>query len=192
MPFSVASLLEVNAMSEEMRLHRGLLGGLEGDDRIVESGLFTRETLERLYDPLLAVYTVAAHFFANRAGIKDTATAYEKASRVSGFCLNFPRRLFARLVIPEAFAHWGERNEHFKSRCDRGYLYMLLLQHAGDTDFTDMDAWFVMVLSRAGLPSIDEIREIAEQELKELIASEFPGRASDRLSQLQSVGGFTS
>jgi hypothetical protein len=187
-PFSVASLLEVNAMYEELTAVSGLLGELNGDDRIVETGLLSQETLKRLYDPLLAVYTVAAHFFANRARVKDTLTAYANASRVSGFCLNFPRRLFPQLVVPETFAAWGERNEHFKARCDRGYLFMLLLQHAGDTDFKDLDEWFTTVLERAGLPSMDEIRAVADEELKNIFLSEIPGRASDRLSQLQSVG----
>jgi hypothetical protein len=187
-PFSIASLLEVNAMHEEMKAFSGLLDELDDTGRIVETGLFTQDTISRLYDPLLAVYTVAAHFFANRARVKDAVIAYANASRLSGFCLNFPRRLFPRLVVPEAFADWGERNAHFKARCDRGYLFMLMLQHAGNTEFKDLDEWFDTVLGRAGLPPMDEIRAAAEDEVKDIFFAEIPGWASDRLSQLQSVG----
>ena len=187
-PFSVASLLEVNAMHEELTHSIRLINELDGDEKIVESRLFSQDAIKRLYDPLLAVYTVAAHLFANRASVKDVLIAYANASRLSGFCLNFPRRLFPRLVVPETFAVWGERNEQFKARCDRGYLFMLLLEHAGATDSKDLDEWFPKVLDRAGLPTMDEIRMAAEEELKDIFLAEVPGPASDRLSQLQSIG----
>ena len=51
-PFSVASLLEVNAMYEEMKAFSDLLGELDDNDRIVETGQFSQKTLEMLYDPL--------------------------------------------------------------------------------------------------------------------------------------------
>lgn len=187
-PFSVASLLEVNATHAELDASSRLLSELDSTSRDVEARLFSREATKRLYDPLLAVYTVAAHLFANRAKTTNILTAYASASRVSGFCLNFPRKLFSRLVVPSTFNVWGEKNEQFKKRCDRGYLFMVLVEHAGDVDPADLDTWFDTVLERAGLPTLNEIRAVADDEMNEVISAQISGCASDRLSHLLNVG----
>ena len=102
-PFSIASLLEVNAMAVELATAVMLCDELEIDEeKMVEANLLSRATYERLYDPLLTVYSVAAHFFANRVGFNDWPSAYFNASKVAGFLFyrNFPRSLFPQLKTP--------------------------------------------------------------------------------------------
>jgi len=187
-PFSISSLLEANAMAIEMGFEMRLIDELTGNDKVVEFALFKAKSIKTIYDPMLANYSAAAHLLANVTGVSDIFSAYKFASRMAGFCLNFPRQLFDNLRIPESFAAWGNRNDAFKAQCDRGYLYMLLLAHARGLDFSDYDAWFTSILERSGLPGIEEIRVRADEEIKVLVKSHIPGKASDRLSQLVTIG----
>jgi hypothetical protein len=65
---------------------------------------------------------------------------------------------------------------------------MILISHGSGIDPTDMDAWFSAVLSRAGLPSMDQICSAAMEELEDIRSSAITGEASDRLTQLLSIG----
>ena len=131
----------------------------------VEEKIFEKKSLANLYDPFLAVYNVAVHLLANKMGLTNTFQAFVSASVLSGFCLNFPKQLFQKIDIPDLFR--SDRTTHGRARrladqCDRGFLYVVLLEYAKPSELDDPEAWLEATLKQGGFARHQHDTEVGE------------------------------
>lgn len=168
-PLSVVSLLETNAVASELWLEKVLSHLLHPEELIIEKNLIEQNYLERLYNPELTVYSVAAHCLANLAGITDAADAYQRASALSTLCLNLPSQVFHLLKIPsDVQERIGDRANHMVNLQDRGVAFFLIANYAAKDNHLDILEWLESAIFSAGLPPINELEELAVQEMDEL------------------------
>lgn len=99
-PFSLSSILESSAMSQEFYIDHLALSLLSEDSKYVELAQYKKEILSTTYNQNLCVYNVAAHHIANCAGIFDISLAYRVCGILGRFVLNFPSSLFAKINVP--------------------------------------------------------------------------------------------
>jgi hypothetical protein len=131
-PMSVASLLELRALTTEMVFGYGLIEGIpEEEQRIVERAELTRALIDRLYDPYLTVYSAAAHLFANSKDLSDFAAVGSAASDLAWFCLEAPTGWLTQIHATDVFTQQhgdfaGELMSRSLQRGDRGALYLML------------------------------------------------------------------
>lgn len=158
-PFSIASLLEVNAVASEIVLDTQYLMMQSSDDQIVSLSVLRQHYLQFITNPFLAEYTVAAHHVGNSLGLTDIFEAFATASIISTIALNVPSDAFDNLVVPIPFAmSFGDRNEAFKKRRDRGYLFLCLVEHARRISFKSIASDFDVLLKICGLPSVNDLK----------------------------------
>lgn len=190
-PFSTTTLLEVNAVSVELaEAFRAIDELNENEARHEEErSLLVRKVLDQLYDPVFAVYSAAAHCFANRVTTLDAFTAYTKAARVARLCLNLPSALFPQIKSPAICeAMWGDRVSRLRDLRDRGYLYFCLIENGRAFDHEDIDQWIERALQASGLPPAREIMALAREELNSLKQGAKDGPARQRLEELLDYG----
>lgn len=150
-PFSVASLLEVNALAAEMRTLQVLLP----NDNLQD---FRRQILKVLYAPEMGVYSVALHATANKLDLFDILQSLEYASVLGSYCLNVPSSLITgELRIPNEMRAWGEKNARALDQKDRGFLFLMLLHSRRPQPNQAPSAWLSEACRAVGLPVPDEI-----------------------------------
>ena len=179
-PFSVAALLECNAMNHEWLTHLAVIERLSEEDRLIEAGLATERNLRLLYQPEAAKYTAAVHLVGNILGIADVMRAFDIASAIASLCLNLPDGCFDTLKIPDAFAAFGKRNDAAIRQRDLGYAFLAITHHALPPENGLNRDWLNRVCSRAGLPSVEEIERQSEAESQSVLATAKLG-AEDRM-----------
>jgi hypothetical protein len=96
-PLSPVSLLETSAMAQELLLRNELLNRLKPEDRLIESGEFSRSTMQYLYRRDLTEYSVCAHLLANQQQLVDALSTFMLSSVVARWVLNAPPRAYARV-----------------------------------------------------------------------------------------------
>lgn len=91
-PFSIASLLEIRAMANELFQLMGIIVGIQdGAVKKIEEKDAREKANKRIFDATLAVYSVAAHYLSNTIReIKDVFEAYLIGGEIAGVCLNMP------------------------------------------------------------------------------------------------------
>lgn len=190
-PFSMTTLLEVDAMATEVALFDTLVDELDytAEQKAEERAIWRKQISEQLYDPIFGVYSAAAHCFANRVPTSDFVAAYSRAARVARLCLNVPDDLFDSLKSPAICEQtWGERVTRFKELRDRGYLFYCLVENGSKFDASDVDAWLDRTLEASGLPNAAEILSRAGSAMHALPESAADGPARGRLDDLLSFG----
>jgi hypothetical protein len=191
-PFSIASLLEIRAMANELFQLMGIIIEIkDGAVQKIEENDAREKANKRLFDASLAVYSVAAHYLSNTIReIKDVFEAYLIGAEIAGVCLNMPRKFFAGLRVPDSFSVWGARNESFKRNCDRGYLYAVLIKNhpRGLRGVEDINTWIEKALEESGLPPLETISKAVLEEDVKLVVSVLDGPVSHRLADLLEVG----
>lgn len=186
-PFSIASLLEVNAVASEIALDTSYLLTQSSDDQIVSLSVLRQHYLQLIANPFLAEYTVAAHHVGNSLGLTNIFEAFATASTFSTIALNVPSDAFDKLVVPIPFIiSFGDRNEAFKKRKDRGYLFLCLVEHAKMIRFKQIESSFDVLLQVCGLPSVHELKTCSIN--PSTGQSGFKGPASARLDKLLGLG----
>ena len=189
-PFSAASLLEVNARCDQIGIHIGLVSTISNPDVRLMEQAGVDVYLRKLYDPLQCVYTVAAHNAGNVMNIADPLTAYKLAESISMLCLNMPTSAFKKLIIPTLFRGEAEafrRAERLRVLKDRGFLFVCLLEHGRGERIDEPTAWIEAVLTKAGLPNLATLEMDAVAEFNSapgIIA----GPEEERLGKLLHVG----
>lgn len=188
-PFSVASLLEVRAVAAEMITALALFEKAGGDPvRLIDRKNWAEGMSAMFYSAPLALYSVAAHCFANTLRTQEGTETYTKASAVAWFCLNLPRRFFPELKIPDAFGNWGPRNQALRANADRGYLYLALLEHGRGVGTNDMETWLEGSLARAGLPPLVKVLPVIDEERVAAAATVTGSPYQQRLDDLLRLG----
>jgi len=168
-PFSVASLLETNAMHFEIGSEVSLVSELPDGEREVETAERRRGHLLQLYNPDLAVYSTAAHLVANRLHLKDVETTYELSSCLATLSLNLPDAWFPRLRIPDKFADWSSRTNALINTLDRGFAFIVLATNAPErTKTQSVSEWCEAILSASNLPSLERLRYDALGQMEQI------------------------
>ncbi len=168
-PFTIASLLEVRAMAAEMQEAAWLLGHAGTDPvALIDGRDWVTRMTGAMYEAGLAVYTVAAHHFANANRLQDVTATYWRASQAAGLALNLPTAMI-REMKPAAHhsgwpSDWPPRFRAACQRADRAIAYMNLVDHGRGVPTEDMTVWGEAVLDRAGLPNLAEVRQAVASE----------------------------
>ncbi len=188
-PISAAALFETNAMAAELSAHIDYLSYLEGESLQQEVERWQSEIRGWLYGKDMTVYSVAAHLAANTIHTPDVSVALSLSSRVGTLALNSTSVMFESLGVPEIFRDtFRERNDHLIRRCDIGYLYAAIFEHARQYE-GKVDAPAVQELLRiAGLPDVDELQKSTVTEMKRVEAEVVNGPLRSRVLKLLSLG----
>jgi len=191
-PFSVASLLEVRAMANEMFQLVGMTQEIKDNAvKTIEMNSAIEKANRRIFDATLAVYSVAAHYLSNTIReIKNVFEAYLIGAEIAGICLNMPWRFFAELRVPDSFAGWGARNKALKRNCDRGFLYAALIRNhpEGLQVLRDLNTWIADALKASGLPPLAEVNKAVQEDDRAVTSVAVEGPVSNRLRDLLEVG----
>lgn len=190
-PLTTLSLTEAVSSYSESMINYSLLDSLTEDERLVEISLLKQRTLELLYNPEFAIYTTAAHTLSNIIGISDYYIGFEYTSKLSLLVLNFPSKLFESIKIPdnEIFKLWGRRVSSLLHVKDLGHLFFLLAYHAPKFDpHISVDDWLKITVKNAGLPDIDTIKQMGEEEVKNIESELIMGPLTQRAEYLIHIG----
>jgi len=135
-PFSLSSILESSAMSQEFYIDNSALFLLPEDTKHVEIAQYKKEILSTIYNQKLCVYNVAAHHIANCTRTSDIAAAYRICGILGRLVLNFPSSLFNKINISNNHIDKITKGEHNKKWLegykvafdynDRGVLFFLI------------------------------------------------------------------
>lgn len=188
-PFTVSSLTETNATNSEFMVKAQCFHMLSENDKIVEANILSKNTFENLYNPKLAIYSLASHCLANNLKITEIYTAYKLASALSTLCLNLPHKLFKYLKTSNELNLIAERAESLKKLYDPGFAYFNIVANAPKYDEgSKISEWLEEAVINSGLPKLDEINKIALLEMEELEGMIIDGRYADNLRHLLSIG----
>jgi hypothetical protein len=135
MPISIASLLETNSTSEEIKWHMAYISQLSETEQPFHLKFYANETLIKLlYDQDLALYNVAVHLAANILNISDFIEAFNISSAIATLTLNLPNNLVKTIPIKDdKFEGWGNRCQQMLDNNEHGFIYFLLLENYAST-----------------------------------------------------------
>ena len=188
-PFSVASLLESNAVNYDIQMEQSLLSALPPGVQSVETLERDREHFRRLYDPELAVYSVAAHLVAIQFGLTDMTRTYMLTSYLASLSLNLPDLWFSRLKIPNDFEPWGTRTKTLIDARDRGFAFLVLTTNAPPLRLEQpLKHWLDAVLEASNLPSMAQLEIDALDQMHQIGASALAGIRGSILEDMLATG----
>jgi len=133
-PVSTVSILEASAMSNEMLMKTSLINGLNEEEKLVESGIYQRESLDFIYNQNITEYSVCVHIVANQLQCKDVFVAFQICSVITRLVLNFPESLVEKVLSSDIHQVLDlPRGSDFESRVrtgiqnlNLGILYFLM------------------------------------------------------------------
>ena len=178
-PMSIASLLETIATAAELQVERPLLSLLQShlkeDEFLIEFNLSQKALLDKIYDPHLTVYSVAAHCLANSIRTENIFLAYECSSALASLCLNLPSQAFDQLGTSyiERFPLEGheiilKRASEMIALRDRSFAFFVLSQCAPETNLSNIPDWLGNTVESAGLPPLDVLNKMTIDEMSKL------------------------
>uniref|UniRef100_UPI00286E2346 hypothetical protein n=1 Tax=Chamaesiphon sp. VAR_69_metabat_338 TaxID=2964704 RepID=UPI00286E2346 len=188
-PFSIVALTECNATYAELKVKVQGLALLDEDSRIVELGILERKIKQNLYNPKLAIYSVATHCLANSIKLDEALQSYEFSAALATFCLNLPEILFHSLNIPEEFNVWGDRVQALQKLADPGFAFLIISNQAPkyQKDIS-VEQWLTEAIRNSGLPSLELINQLTLEQMKGLDNQILDGDHIDRLIHLLCIG----
>lgn len=188
-PFSMFALTEATATYAELKVKSQSFALLDDDSRLVEQLRLKQEFLQNLYDPKLVIYSVATHCLANSIKIDEAFRAYEFSSALATLCLNLPKELFHKLLVPEEFNVWGSRVQALKELSDPGFAFFTIAKQAPKfKSEISVEQWLQESLKNAGLPSIETVENLAMAQMKELKNEVIEGIYAVQIEALLSIG----
>ena len=173
-PLSIVSLIEANAVAAELYLEGRVIipiirSSMTEEQFLVEGKLSTQDSMKKLYEPDLALYSVATHCLANTLGVDEIFSAYELTSALATLCLNLPTKVFHKLKIPTDIENlFGNRVLSMLDICDRGFAFYILAQHSKQHSYENISEWLELTVKSAGLPSLSHLQELARREMSRL------------------------
>lgn len=182
-PISIASLLETNAVSEEIKMQLTFISSLSDTEKPFQLKFFEKETLLNLiYNQDLAVYNVAVHLAANLFNLSDIVEAFRISSAIATLALNLPTSLVTNLPVDEKqFGVWGERNKNMLLNHDHGFIYYILLFNYRPFYMKNKKLDVNDILLSSNLPKYAVVESIIENELQ---AIEDEIKSFDNLKEL--------
>lgn len=100
-PISIASLLEVGAMAQELFMKARLVQQLDEDIQFVEQKQLLDRELEVFYNSGLTEYSVCAHLVANQQSAPDILQTLRLASKIAYVALNLTTEIQERITITD-------------------------------------------------------------------------------------------
>ena len=166
-PLSIASLLETNAIYEEIKIHLVYLETLDSFEKIIKTKEFESYIFNNLiYNQQLAVYNVAVHLTSNILGLSNILDAINISSSIATLTLNLPSKLVQNLYLnPKYLESWGDRCNQMLKNNEYGFIFMVLLENYSIKYMENNKFNVNDLLSSSNLPSYDEIYSIIELEL---------------------------
>jgi hypothetical protein len=174
-PLSNSSLLETNAICEEIKIAIIVLSKLEDSERIVEIKLMESDYFKWLYNQNLTLYSAVAHLTSSLTGVKDVISSFQISNEISNLLLNLPERLYDSIPVNPYLNEFGEKNQLLKSQKSNGYTFLNLLLNYVDK-YKDHDEFEIdNVLDASGLPNRSDIEKQILIEFEELKNKVFHG-----------------
>lgn len=191
-PISIAALTEANATIAESWIDLRYLQNLKEDERLLEGKLLAKASAERLYDPRLSAYSVAAHFVANKFGLEEGFTAYRLTAALGTLALNLPPSSFHSLRVPP-FVNFDGRFKAFVKQGDRGFAFVVLVTHAPPLpdefmEGEDLRRWIDQAATNAGLPNLATLDQMVRKEHENIKREIIDGPESLRAHALLDIG----
>ena len=174
-PISALSILECSATAQETEQEIRLILAIEEEEKqAVEKKRYLDNTLMKTYDKNLTEYTVCAHLLANRINNSDIRYVYNCAGVLCRLVLNFPDKLFEKVVVGSSIdGNVFQNDQEYIQRIYKGidnkdigilyYLFCNLISFYEIDLNRSPDKWCTEILSYIGI-SLDELnKEINKQ-----------------------------
>jgi hypothetical protein len=166
-PISVISLLETNAIAEEIIVHGAYLTTISETERPFHLKFFSDDTLYKLlYNQDLVQYNVAVHVTANVLGMTDIIEGFRISSAVATVVLNLPESVVSDIPIHQEFKPWNERSRAMIKQHEYGFLFLLLLYNYGDTYRKSGEFDINALLACSNLPPYEDLLGLIDQEFE--------------------------
>jgi hypothetical protein len=174
-PLSNSSLLETNAICEEIKIAITVLSNLEEAARAVEIKMMESDYFKWLYNQNLTLYSAVAHLTSSLTGVKDVISSFQISNEISNLLLNLPDSLYDSIPVNPYLKEFGEKNQLLKSQKSNGYTFLNLLLNYVDK-YKDYDRFDINDLLKAScLPNKTDIEKQILIEFKELKNKIFHG-----------------
>lgn len=175
MPISIASLLETNSTSEEIKWHMAYISQLSETERPFHLKYYGNETLFKLlYNQDLALYNVVVHLAANILHINDFIEAFNISSSIATLSLNLPNSLVKNIPIKdEKFKAWGNRCQSMLDNNEHGFIYFLLLENYAPVYRESKKFNIAELLHSSNLPDEHTISKQILSEMEMIIAEAY-------------------
>jgi hypothetical protein len=193
-PLSVISLLELNAIREEVCYKAANI--LLISDR-VERETKLRALNEQylkgvIYNKNLVQYNVAAHIFSNLMNCVDGFGTITNASFVSMVSLNMPVLMAKKIRCPEIMESNKATHRHLLNKIDRGYIYFCLVSNYAqkfNSKFnSSLEVDFKDLLTASGILNLDEFFRAFAVEFDGLPSQKILSPYKDYYLNLHGVG----
>lgn len=174
LPLSVASLLESNAVFEEVMLNLQNLGDGNSDEFVVDVLLHHDELMKGLNNPELALYNVVFQLTWGLFNCPNFLVAYRLASMIATLSLNLPNDLIKCLPIG-ADNKEADMFQTLLNNQDYGTVFFILSQNYSKTfngesvDFLSINLDDILKANK--LPNKEKLQMIIEHEFA-VIANE--------------------
>jgi len=193
-PISIASLLETNSTSEEIKWHMSHISQLSETEQPFHLQFYGNEVLLKLlYNQDLALYNVAVHLAANILNISDFIEAFKISSSIATLTLNLPNNLVKNIPVrDEKFKAWGNRCQHMLDNNEHGFIYFLLLENYAPVFRESKKFILAELLQASNLP--DELiisqQVLAEMDIIIAEANQQPNLKEIFIPNLENGRGF--
>lgn len=126
-PLSNSSLLETNAIYEEIKITIDILRELDKDVLLVETILMEGEYFKWLYNQEFTLYTAIAHLTSSITEVNDIITTFMISNEISNLLLCLPEEIYQSIPINSYLSEFGDKNNLLKSQMSNGHAYLNLL-----------------------------------------------------------------
>lgn len=158
-PLSNSSLLETNAIAEEIKVTLSIYRELDEDQLLVETKLTDAEYLKWLYNNELTLYSAIAHLASSITEEKDIISTFNTSSQISNLLLNLPENQYKNIPINEYLNEFGNKNELLKSQNDNGFSFLNLILNYKDKFGNTEEYEFEKLLEASNLPKKKDIEK---------------------------------
>lgn len=131
-PLSNTSLLETNAVFEEIKITNEIFSKLDDDVRIVETQLMDAEYFRWVYNQELTLYSAIAHLVSSITGATDIISTFKTSNEISNLLLNLPDKFYQCIPINPYFKEFGEKNKLLNAEKSNGHTFLNLLLNYTD------------------------------------------------------------
>jgi hypothetical protein len=165
-PLSNSSLLETNAIAEEIKVTMGVFTKLDHVQLLIETKLMESEYFNWLYNHNLTLYSSIAHLTSSITEEKDLITTFNISSQISNLLLNLPSKLYDLIPTNQYLLEFGAKNQLLKSQRDKGHTFLNLILNYRDKYKDHSDFKIENVLDASDLPDVVKVQELINLEFE--------------------------
>ena len=182
-PITIASLLEVSAMSVEIDFRMSHIGNTTGEDAKFHGKIYGDDLLKDLvYNQQLSLYNIAAHVVANSFHIKYIEEAYWLASKIATLTLNMPNEYLSLITIPARLTKDKTIEARVKQAIingDAGAVFLALTLNYSEK-FNEGDKYDLgHLLKSNSLPNEDDFKKLVNDKFLFTTASALDSKHRD-------------